>query len=216
MEILFWIAYVIIALMMGNLLTRLAIHLPNNVPNVYGRPNSFLFYLLGILLTLVIFILIPITFGLTKELLIAYPFSMIMITLTLTDLKYQIIPNKIIYPGIVLILALRLFINPLPLWSYLLGGAIFGGLILLIAIISRGGMGGGDIKLFFLVGLALGLQNALLAFFISSFAGAIVGGGLLLFRKVKAKQLIPYGPFIFVGAMTAYFFGDIIWAWYLS
>lgn len=216
MEILFWIAYVIIALMMGNLLTKLAIHLPNNVPNDYGRPNSFLFYALGMLLTLIIFILIPLTFGFTKELLIAYPFSLIMITVTLTDLKYQIIPNKIVYPGIVLILLLRLFINPLPIWSYLLGGAIFGGLILLIAVISKGGMGGGDIKLFFLVGLALGVQNTLLAFFISSFAGAIVGGGLLLFRKVIAKQLIPFGPFIFVGAMIAYFFGDSIWAWYLS
>lgn len=214
MELLLWTIYIIVALIIGWLLTKLAIEIPNNEPS--GVVNSSLLYPLGMLLTLIIFILIPITFGFTKELLIAYPFSMIMITVTLTDLKYQIIPNKIIYPGIVLILALRLFINPLPLWSYLLGGAIFGGLILLIAIISRGGMGGGDIKLFFLVGLALGLQNTLLAFFISSFAGAIVGGGLLLFRKVKAKQLIPFGPFIFVGAMIAYFFGNNIWAWYLS
>lgn len=212
MELL-WTIYIIVALIIGWILTKLAINLPNNEPS---GVNNLLLYPLGMLLTLIIFILIPITFGFTKELLIAYPFSLIMITVTLTDLKYQIIPNKIVYPGIVLILLLRLFINPLPIWSYLLGGAIFGGLILLIAVISKGGMGGGDIKLFFLVGLALGVQNTLLAFFISSFAGAIVGGGLLLFRKVKAKQLIPFGPFIFVGAMIAYFFGDSIWAWYLS
>lgn len=213
MELLLWTIYIIVALIIGWILTKLAIYLPNNEPS---GVNNLLLYSLGMLLTLIIFILIPLTFGFTKELLIAYPFSLIMITVTLTDLKYQIIPNKIVYPGIVLILLLRLFINPLPIWSYLLGGAIFGGLILLIAVISKGGMGGGDIKLFFLVGLALGVQNTLLAFFISSFAGAIVGGGLLLFRKVKAKQLIPFGPFIFVGAMIAYFFGDSIWAWYLS
>lgn len=247
MELLFWFIYVIVALMIGSILTKVAIRLPNNetiaskcycptckhqlsfmdkIPIAsyirlksccrYCGSRISLLYPLGELLTLTIFILIPLTFGFSTELLIAYPFSMLLITVTISDLKYQIIPNRIVYPGIVLILILRLLIHPLPLWNYLLSGVIFGGLLLLIAVISRGGMGGGDIKLFFLIGLALGLQNTLLAFFISSFVGAIVGGGLLLFRKVHAKQLIPFGPFIFIGTIIAYFFGSYIWAWYLA
>jgi len=247
MELLFWIIYVIVALMIGSILTKAAIRLPNNesiaskcscpkckhqlsimdkIPIIsyirlkgncrYCGSGISLLYPFGEILTLSIFILIPLTFGFSKELIIAYPFSIIMITVTLSDLKYQIIPNKIVYPGIILILILRLFIHPLPLWNYLLSAVIFGGLLLLIAVISRGGMGGGDIKLFFLIGLVLGLQDTLLAFFISSFVGAIIGGGLLLFRKVKAKQLIPFGPFIFIGTIVAYLFGSNIWAWYLA
>ena len=172
-------------------------------------------YPFGELLTLVVFLLIPYFFGFSKELIVAYPFAMIMIAVTLSDIRYQLIPDRITYPGMILLFVLRIFVHPLPIWQYLVGAVLGGGLLLLIAILSRGGMGGGDIKLFFLIGLVLGWQNTLLALFLSTGIGAVIGGLLILLRITKRKQMIPFGPFIFVGTMITYFLGNQIWGWYL-
>ncbi|MFT9487653.1 A24 family peptidase [Tepidibacillus infernus] len=182
----------------------------------YCRVKISPIYPLGELLTLVLFFLIQFSFGFSKELIIAYPFAMIMIAATLSDLKYQVIPNRITYFGIALFLILRFWIHPLSIWNYWIGAVLGGGLLLLIAILSRGGMGGGDIKLFFLIGLVLGWQNTLLALFLSTGIGAVIGGILMLLGVVKQKQLIPFGPFIFIGTMITYFLGNQIWQWYLG
>ncbi len=174
-------------------------------------------YLFGELLTMAIFLLIPFTIGFNKEMVIAYPFAMLMIMVTLSDLKYQIISDWITYLGMVVMGLLRLWIHPLPIGSYILGAIIGGGFLLLVAILSRGsGMGGGDIKLFFLIGLVLGWQDTLLALFLSTFVGAVFGGALLFIGKVQKKQMIPFGPFIFIGTMITYFYGSVIWTWYIN
>lgn len=173
-------------------------------------------YPFGELLTMVIFILIPFYLGISKELIIAYPFLMVMITVTLSDLHYQIIPNRITYPAIVLMLILRIFIRDYSYWNYLIGALIGGGLLLIFAVLSRGGMGGGDIKLFVLIGLVLGWQNTLLALFLSTAVGAVIGGFLLILKVIERKQLIPFGPFIFIGTVITYFLGNEIWHWYLG
>ncbi len=173
-------------------------------------------YIFGELLTLLLFLLIPIYIGFTIELIVAYPFAILMIIVTISDLKYKIIPDKIIYPGMILFLLLRIFIHPLGFWNYIIGAFLGGGLLLLIAIISRGGIGGGDIKLFFLIGLVLGWQNTLLTLFLAAFLGTLVGGVLMLLGAIKRKQMVPFGPFITVGAIIAYLFGNNILDWYLS
>lgn len=181
----------------------------------YCNSRIPIIYPLGELLTVLVFIMIPIFVGFNKEMVIAYTFGLIMITITISDIKYRIIPDKITLPGIVLLFILRLFIHPMPFWNYLVGALVFGGLLLLFAILSRGGMGGGDIKLFFLIGLALGWQNTLLALFLASLTGTLVGGVLLLLGRIKQRQLVPFGPFIFIGAMISYFFGNEIWDLYI-
>jgi len=173
-------------------------------------------YPFGELLTLVVFLLIPIKLGFTWEMIVAYPFAMLMIAVTLCDFKYQLIPDRLTYPGMVIFLFLRLWVHPLPIGSYLLGAFLGGGFLLLVAVLSRGGMGGGDIKLFFLIGLVLGWQDTVMALFLSIFSGAMVGIFLLLIGKVKRKQMIPFAPFIFVGTMVTYFYGSEIWYWYLN
>lgn len=173
-------------------------------------------YIFGELLTLLLFILIPIYMGFTIELIVAYLFAILMIIVTISDLKYKIIPDKFVYPGIIIFLLLRIFIHPLGFWDYIIGAFLGGGLLLLIAILSRGGIGGGDIKLFFLIGLVLGWQNTLLTLFLAALLGTIIGGVLMLLGFIKRKQLVPFGPFITVGAMVAYLFGNNIWFWYLN
>lgn len=173
-------------------------------------------YLLGELTTLLLFLLIPLRIGLDWELLVAYPLMMILVVVLISDLKYKIIPDRIIYPGIVLIFILRIFIHPLGFSSYVIGALTAGLLLLLIAIVSRGGMGGGDIKLFFLLGLALGWQGALLTLLISVFAGTFVGLALMLSGRVKRGEPIAFGPYIVVGAVIAYFWGAEIIDWYIG
>jgi leader peptidase (prepilin peptidase)/N-methyltransferase len=89
-------------------------------------------------------------------------------------------------------------------------------LLLAIAVVSRGGMGGGDIKLFAVLGLVLGWQDVLLAFFFSCFYGAIIGGIGLLIGKVERRKPIPFGPFIVLGTITTYFIGSSLVEWYIS
>lgn len=104
-----------------------------------------------------------------------------------------------------------------PLWSGLLGailiGGFFGGLIWL----TRGrGMGGGDLKLGIFIGLALGLQNAIVAIMLAFLTGSIVGIGLLLSRHKNFGQTIPFGPFLSLGALIGLFWGNQIFDWYMA
>jgi len=221
MNLLFWVLYIILALFIGSLLNVVAIRIASGQSIVF--PASFCInckistiYLISELLTLSTFLLIPYYFRFSMELVIAYPFAMVMIVVALSDLQYKIIPNVITYPAIILFFLLRIFIHEYPLYIYLLAAFVVSVFLFILAILSRGGVGGGDIKLFFLIGLVLGWQNTLLALFLSATLGAVSGGILMLLRVVKAKQLIPYGPFIFIGSFIAYFWGNELVKWYLS
>src|SRR5690625_3587767 len=92
--------------------------------------------------------------------------SMLMIILV-SDLKYMIIPNKVLLFFLPLFIIFRI-LEPPEVWWSSIAGAMTGFLSLaLIIIISRGGMGAGDMKLFGLLGIILGVEKILLAFFLS-------------------------------------------------
>ncbi|SIF31548.1 Flp pilus assembly protein, protease CpaA [Mycobacteroides abscessus subsp. abscessus] len=76
-------------------------------------------------------------------------------------------------------------------------------------------MGGGDIKLFAVIGLALGTKLVLLTFFFATLFGAVFGIVGMLIGKVEKGKPIPFGPYIALGSLTAYFFGQRILDWYL-
>ena len=106
----------------------------------------------------------------------------------------------------------------------LLGGLICGGgmlvLIYLIElIIKKEVMGGGDIKLFGMVGLFLGIKLGLLTILLSVYVGAIYGVATIIYSKIKKKEfnsMIPYGPFISVGALISILYGTNIINWYIG
>ncbi|MGV2938053.1 A24 family peptidase [Mesobacillus sp. LC4] len=153
--------------------------------------------------------------GWNGELIIALTLISLFIIITVSDLEYMIIPDKVllVFAGIFIIE--RIFIPLAPWWDSFTGAAAGFTLLLLIAFVSRGGMGGGDIKLFALVGFAVGLKMMLLSFFFATFFGAFFGIIAMLLGFVKKKQPIPFGPFIALGTITAYFFGAQIIQWYL-
>ncbi|MEQ6389143.1 prepilin peptidase [Bacillaceae bacterium S4-13-58] len=168
------------------------------------------------LLTGVLFAFSYYVLGYGMEMFIALSLISLLHIITVSDLSYMIIPNKILLVFLVLFIFLRI-ITPLNPW-YDAGMGFIAGLVLLllIALVSRGGMGGGDIKLFAVLGIALGLKKLLLAFFLSAFLGATIGLIGLIVGLVKRKNPIPFGPFISMGALISYFYGTEIVNWYFS
>ncbi|PJA84391.1 MAG: hypothetical protein CO144_01935 [Candidatus Nealsonbacteria bacterium CG_4_9_14_3_um_filter_35_11] len=86
-----------------------------------------------------------------------------------------------------------------------------------IFLISRGKwLGFGDVKLAFFMGLFLGFPDILVALFLAFLIGAMIGLGLIIFKKKGLKSEIPFGPFLITGTLIALFWGNQIINWYLN
>jgi leader peptidase (prepilin peptidase)/N-methyltransferase len=160
------------------------------------------------LITGILFATAPLVVGWTGELIIALTLISLFMIIIVSDIKYMIIPDKVllVFAGIFL---LERLIFPLePWWDSLLGAAIGFLLLLFIALVSKGGMGGGDIKLFALIGFVVGAKILFLSFFLSTLLGAVLGLAGMAFKLVEKGKPIPFGPFIAAGTMIAYYFGD--------
>lgn len=146
-----------------------------------------------------------------------------MILLTVTDLDTQLIPNRILGPatavGSVLLLIGHLFDTSAgSLTSALLGAVAYFLVMYLLASVVRGGLGFGDVKLAFLIGLFTGyysLGHVLVAGIGSFFIGGAVSLILLIGRKRTRKDAIPFGPFMTIAALLALFIGQDVLDWYL-
>lgn len=166
------------------------------------------------LITGVLFALSYAKLGFSLELAVALIFMSMLVIITVSDLAYMLILNKVLLPfGIVLAL-LRLLSPLTPWWDSLLGAAVGFGVLLLIALVSKGGMGGGDIKLFFVIGLVLGTIHTLLTLFLAALIGSVVGLVFLRRTKQGRKTPIPFGPSIALAAVIVYFWGAELVIWY--
>jgi leader peptidase (prepilin peptidase)/N-methyltransferase len=155
-------------------------------------------------------------FGFTPELIVAILFVSLLVIITVSDIAYMLIPDKVLLPIGIVLLALRLFIPLDPWWDAIAGALVGFGLLLLIAIVSKGGMGGGDIKLFFVIGLVLGVSGTLLTLFLASLIGAVAGIFMLRKSDTGRKTPVPFGPSIALGAVITYFWGADLLAWYMG
>ncbi len=168
------------------------------------------------LLTGCLFVLSYLQFGIRLELAASLLLVSMLTIILVSDISYMIIPNKILLFFLPLFCLIRI-IEPFDPWYSPIIGSLVGFVIIaIIIIVSRGGMGAGDMKLFAVLGVILGLNKVLLAFFLSCITGAMVGAVLLLFKVVERKQPVAFGPYIIIGTILAYFYGDPILDWYLS
>jgi leader peptidase (prepilin peptidase)/N-methyltransferase len=142
-----------------------------------------------------------------------------LLVITFVDIEFQIIPDRITLPGIVM--GLLLMPDPFMRTTLLgykasvIGLLSGGGFFYLVAVLSRGGMGGGDIKMMAMVGALMGWKTVMLTTFLGSLTGSVVGLFLMIFRGRGRKAKIPFGPFLALGAVITLFFGEEILAWYL-
>lgn len=139
-----------------------------------------------------------------------------LIVIFVYDLRHYIIPDKVLFPAIIISLFYNL-INWQNIINSLLAVIIASGFFLFIFLISQGHwMGFGDVKLAILMGLLLGFPNILVALFLAFFFGAIIGVILMGFEKKSLKSEIPFGPFLIIGTFIAILFGSQIVNWYLN
>ena len=113
------------------------------------------------------------------------------------DLQSRIIPDLITLPAIAYALLLALARGGAPgLAEGGLGAVAAGGGVWLLAIVSRGGIGGGDIKLTAMLGAALGWKGALIAFALSQIAAGVVLLILVAVRRRRPGEAFPVGALI--------------------
>src|SRR5262245_14712815 len=164
----------------------------------------------------VLFVLFFLRYGLTPLFGVNILLASTLLVVALIDLDHKIIPNIITIPGIFVGLALSLGTLPITPLVSLLGLLVGGALFYLIALISRGGMGGGDIKLIAMIGAFLGWQGAIFTIFSGALLGSLVGVTLMLLGRKGRKDKVPFGPFLSSGAILFMLCGDDLIQWYLN
>lgn len=160
-------------------------------------------------------------FGLSFSFLYYAVIFSILIVIAFIDLNEMIIPDILIILILTVTVLYRLLLFLLYSKSFDLLNSI-GGLVLssflfiLIILISKGGMGGGDVTLIGSLGFILGIKKILLTIFSAFIFGAIISIILLVTKIREKKDPIPFGPFIILGFFITVFWGDELINWYLS
>lgn len=123
----------------------------------------------------------------------------VLVAVSVFDLRERRIPNKIIFPAI-LVALLTMFIR--PGWQNALIGALFGAGFMLLPVVAFGKQGGmGDVKMAFFMGLILGFPGVLFALIIAHMCTLFLWIGVF-FKRLDRKSLIPFGPFLAFGSLV--------------
>lgn len=153
--------------------------------------------------------------------------GMILLTIFMTDLLYGVIPLSINLLFFTVVLFYRVALvgfgqmTPIDLWRALLSAA---GVCLLFIFLQQAtklikkvdGLGSGDIALSPTLGLLLGWPKISVGIFMSFIIGSIVGVVMILAKKKKMSQTVPFGPFLVMGTLVALLWGTEIWNWYVG
>lgn len=184
-----------------------------------GEPVSVMYPLVEVV-TGALFVAGYVIYGGTALLAVRLAFACAMVVLFAIDLRHHILPNVITVPGIVVGFVLSLMLP--PGWqSSLIGLVAGGGVLFLIAegyYRLRGieGLGMGDVKMLSMIGAFLGWPLMLVTLVLASFAGSLVGVGMIASGRGGMKAALPFGTFLAVGALTAAVVGDAIIDWYIG
>jgi leader peptidase (prepilin peptidase) / N-methyltransferase len=162
------------------------------------------------------FVLAYILLGPTPNFIAAALLLAMLIAITAIDLAHQIIPDVITLPGILAGMLANLATGRVGWAESLIGIAVGGGLFLVIILASRGGMGGGDMKLGAMLGAFLGWKVGLLAILLGVLAGGVVALCLLIVGRKGRKEAIPFGPFLALGGAITFLWGEQLLGWYLE
>jgi leader peptidase (prepilin peptidase) / N-methyltransferase len=198
-------------LVVSPLADRLATNAPLHDPLLKSVPRSRRLWLVA-LGTALLGGASGLVFGFTLEAAAAALFCWVLVVVTRTDFETRLIPDKIILPAAVVVLALRTIDDPSVEW--ILSALVAGLVLFLIVLIYPRGLGMGDVKLSTFLGAGLGI-NVIVAMFVGFFV-AFVPALVLFVRHGRdaRKESIPLGPFLALGGVVALFFGDAILDWY--
>jgi leader peptidase (prepilin peptidase)/N-methyltransferase len=172
------------------------------------------------LVTMALFVVHGMAFGWSALLVPRLLFACMLVVLFAIDLEHQLLPNVITLPGIVIGLIASAVLPP-GFIDAIVGVLVGGGVLWLIGeayyrYSGHEGLGGGDVKMLAMIGAFLGWKLVLVTLVLSSFAGSIIGLGVIVMKRGGMKYALPYGTFLALGALTASLFGDRIVNWYVS
>jgi len=146
----------------------------------------------------------------------------VLIVLFVTDILDGVLPNSVVLPAIAFVLILKsifLVNGDITLSSLIIDVAaaivVASAFFTIVYFSNEKAMGGGDVKLAFLVSLVVGWPATILALFVSFLTGAFVAVMLILLGKKRFGQTVPFGPFLVIGAFLALFWGREIIEIYL-
>ena len=201
----------LVGLLVGPLADRLATNAPRHDPLLRGVPRSPRLALVTAG-TALLAAACGLVFGFTLEAVVAVAFCWVLVVITRTDLEHRLIPDKIVLPGAVVVLALRTLDDPSVEWIL---SALAAGLVLFVVVlVYPRGLGMGDVKLSAFLGAGLGV-SVIVAMFAGFFI-AFVPAAVLFARhgREARKSAIPLGPFLALGGVIALFWGDAVLDWY--
>jgi prepilin signal peptidase PulO-like enzyme (type II secretory pathway) len=144
-------------------------------------------------------------FGASGRALVGAIMCPALVLLAVIDARHRLLPNAIVFPTTLALGLALAATNPGGFLEHLEAALALGAFLLIFALIARSGLGMGDVKVGFLLGLALG-SRTLSAMMIAFFGLFLAALWILVRNGLSArKQAIPFGPFLAVGAIAAFF-----------
>lgn len=168
------------------------------------------------LFTALLFMAAFLSFGISPLLIKALFLISLFIVISVIDIEHYIIPDKIIVFALSAGIIFVIFTREPAVISALEGFGASSLFLLLLAFISRGGIGGGDIKLAAVIGICLGWPDGTVAVILGCLLAGLAGLTLILLKVKSRKDVIPLGPFLGAGTLIAFHSGSEIISWYLK
>lgn len=166
---------------------------------------------------LVVLTSVPLTSFMLASYLFALSIISIFIVIFFADLKYGIIPDRMLLPAAVIISLWLIIFDQPQIINHLLSGLGAFLFFLLIFGLTRGrGMGFGDVKFAFIIGLLLGFPGTVLALYIAFLTGGIIGIILILWKKKRLKSAVSFGPFLVAGTLISFFLSPLVIPWLIQ
>jgi leader peptidase (prepilin peptidase)/N-methyltransferase len=146
-------------------------------------------------------------FGFSGNAFVGAVFCPTLVLLAVIDLKHKLLPNMIVLPASLAVGLIVAVSSPGDFVAHLLAALALGGFFFAFAAFFPGSLGMGDAKLGFLLGIALGSKT--LGATLIAFAGLLVGALYILATRGASarKDSIPFGPFLALGGILAFFLG---------
>jgi leader peptidase (prepilin peptidase) / N-methyltransferase len=168
------------------------------------------------LATALLMALTVVVIGPNEDVWLGLAFVLLLVPVTVIDIDFRIIPNKLMIAGTIAALAILAVTRPEDIPEHLIAAAAAGGFLLVAAIAYPAGMGMGDVKLAFVMGLFLG-RDVGVAMLAGLVAGSVVGVAIMAHKGAKAgrKTAIPFGPFLAFGGIVGLLAGEPVVDWYL-
>jgi leader peptidase (prepilin peptidase)/N-methyltransferase len=175
-------------------------------------------------------------YGLSAALGITAFYCCLFITILVIDWEKGLILNRLVYPSMIVALLFSIFLHgkidagsmdifimgnsitllPPTIAQAAIGGGIGFGMALLVVVLSRGGMGWGDVKMAALIGLVVGFPLVFFTLIMAAILGGVVAVILLLLKKKRRKETIPFGPSLSVATIVTLIWGANILSWWLN